>query len=173
MATGDGSNVLAGWRADSKAAIVGWRDRRLAQRDEGRDGRVGSEVRGRGVKSQDEAKYREAQSKGRKMVGGERSWARTEGWRLEVGGQSKGCGLRAGGRLFSRWVAGQEEHAETIDGARGRATLGSSGRQMGLQNSKSCVRLCLSLSVVGGVKRAERIPLKDVAGWWEPGRSQD
>lgn len=116
----------------------------------GRDGRVGSEVRGRGVKSQDEAKNREAQTKGRKMVGGEREagpGAEAEGWRLEGDRGVAGCGLllRAGGRVFSRWVAGQVEHAETIDGARGRATPGSSGRQMRLQNSKSYVRLCLSL----------------------------
>lgn len=149
----DGSDVLADWRAGSRGAIVGWRDGRIA-RWMGVDGTGGWAARCEAVESRARTKRRTGRRKPRagrwsverEKLGPERR-LEAGGWRLEGDRGVAGCGLllRAGGRVFSRWVAGQVEHAETIDGARGRATPGSSGRQMRLQNSKSYVRLCLSL----------------------------
>lgn len=175
----DGSDVLADWRAGSRGAIVGWRDGRIA-RWMGVDGTGGWAARCEAVGSRARTKRRTGRRKPRagrwsverEKLGPER--------RLEAGGRSRGCGLRAAGcccgLVGGCFLAGSRGRSSTrrqsMERGEGRRRAVLGGKWGCKIRNPMYDSVCRSW-VGGGVKSAETIPLKDVAGWWEPGRSQD
>lgn len=146
----DGSDVLADWRAGSRGAIVGWRDGRIA-RWMGVDGTGGWAARCEAVGSRARTKRRTGRRKPRagrwsverEKLGPER--------RLEAGGRSRGCGLRA---AAAGWWAGVFSLGRGAGRARGdnrwSAGKGDAGQFWAANEAAKFEILCTTLFVVVG-----------------------